>query len=51
MTIHQSIPMEGRATITLSLDATSTDLEIDDVMEALRIVDHVSKVELISMTI
>ncbi|MEJ7532700.1 ACT domain-containing protein, partial [Staphylococcus hominis] len=31
--------------------ATSTDLEIDDVMEALRIVDHVSKVELISMTI
>ena len=51
LTIHQSIPMEGRATITLSLDATSTDLEIDDVMEALRIVDHVSKVELISMTI
>lgn len=51
LTIHQSIPMEGRATITLSLDATSTDLEIDDVMKALRIVDHVSKVELISMTI
>ncbi|PHK50979.1 ACT domain-containing protein [Staphylococcus edaphicus] len=51
LTIHQSIPMEDRATITLSLDATSTDLEIDDVMEALRVIDHVSKVELISMTI
>ena len=51
LTIHQSIPMEGRATITLSLDAKGTNLEIDDVMEALKKVEHVSKVELISMTI
>ncbi|HLR19800.1 MAG TPA: ACT domain-containing protein [Staphylococcus sp.] len=51
LTIHQSIPMEGRATITLSLDAKGTNLEIDDVMEALRMIDHISKVELISMTI
>ncbi|MDN5907020.1 MAG: ACT domain-containing protein, partial [Staphylococcus equorum] len=51
LTIHQSIPMDGRATITLSLDAKGTDLEIDDVMEALKIIDHISKVELISMTI
>ncbi|MBM2658427.1 ACT domain-containing protein [Staphylococcus pseudoxylosus] len=51
LTIHQSIPMESRATITLSLDAKGTNLEIDDVMEALRVIDHVSKVELISMTI
>ncbi|MDN6750034.1 MAG: ACT domain-containing protein, partial [Staphylococcus equorum] len=48
---HQSIPMDGRATITLTLDAKGTDLEIDDVMEALKIIDHISKVELISMTI
>ncbi|MDN6066109.1 MAG: ACT domain-containing protein [Staphylococcus equorum] len=51
LTIHQSIPMDRRATITLSLDAKGTDLEIDDVMEALKIIDHISKVELISMTI
>ncbi|CEF18601.1 UPF0735 ACT domain-containing protein [Staphylococcus xylosus] len=51
LTIHQSIPMESRATITLSLEAKGTNLEIDDVMEALRVIDHVSKVELISMTI
>lgn len=51
LTIHQSIPMESRATITLSLDAKGTNLEIDDVMEELRVIDHVSKVELISMTI
>ena len=51
LTIHQSIPMESRATITLSSDAKGTNLEIDDVMEALRVIDHVSKVELISMTI
>ncbi|MDW8568436.1 ACT domain-containing protein [Staphylococcus shinii] len=51
LTIHQSIPMESRATITLSLDAKGTNLEIDDVMEALRVIDYVSKVELISMTI
>ncbi|MDN6630349.1 MAG: ACT domain-containing protein, partial [Staphylococcus equorum] len=49
LTIHQSIPMDRRATITLSLDAKGTDLEIDDVMEALKIIDHISKVELISM--
>ncbi|MCG7338525.1 ACT domain-containing protein [Staphylococcus sp. ACRSN] len=51
LTIHQSIPMEGRATITLSLDAKGTDLEVDDVIKALNKVDQVSKVDLISMTI
>ncbi|MCD8842830.1 ACT domain-containing protein [Staphylococcus gallinarum] len=51
LTIHQSIPMEGRATITLSLDAKGTNLEVDDVIQALNKVDQVSKVDLISMTI
>ncbi|WP_251520124.1 MULTISPECIES: ACT domain-containing protein [Staphylococcus] len=50
LTIHQSIPMEGRATITLSLDAQATDLEIDDIMESIKTIDHISKVELISMS-
>ncbi|MBF7016926.1 ACT domain-containing protein [Staphylococcus durrellii] len=51
LTIHQSIPMDHRATITVSLDAKGTDLEIDDVIASLQTIDHVSKVELISMTI
>ncbi|MCU5746055.1 ACT domain-containing protein [Staphylococcus sp. SQ8-PEA] len=51
LTIHQSIPMKNRATITLSLDATNTNLELDDVVELLKQIEHVTKVELISMTI
>ena len=51
LTIHQSIPMDNRATITVSLDATGTNLEIDDVIASLQTIDYVSKVELISMTI
>ena len=51
LTIHQSIPMDQRATITVSLDAKGTDLEIDDVVASLQTIEHVSKVELISMTI
>ncbi|MGN4156769.1 ACT domain-containing protein [Staphylococcus auricularis] len=50
LTIHQSIPMEGRATITLSLDAQGTDLEFNDVVSTLRNINQVSRVELISMT-
>lgn len=50
LTIHQSVPMENKATITLSLNAKSTSLSIDDVVIALREVEHVSKVELISMS-
>ena len=44
LTIHQSIPMEGRATITLSLDAQGTDLEFNDVVSTLRNINQVSRV-------
>ncbi|ATH62472.1 chorismate mutase [Staphylococcus pasteuri] len=50
LTIHQSVPMEDKATITLSLNASSSKLMIDDVIKALREIEHVSKVELISMS-
>lgn len=50
LTIHQSVPMEDKATITLSLNAFSSELMIDDVIKALREIEHVSKVELISMS-
>lgn len=51
LTIHQSIPMDSRATITLSLDGKDTDLEIDEVINSLKKIEHISNVELISMTI
>ncbi|AGZ24524.1 MULTISPECIES: ACT domain-containing protein [Staphylococcus] len=50
LTIHQSVPMNDKATITLSLNASSSDLMIDDIVIALREIEHVSKVELISMS-
>ena len=50
LTIHQSVPMEDKATITLSLNAHSSYLSIDDVVNTLREIEHVSKVELISMS-
>ena len=51
LTIHQSVPMEDKATITLSLNAQSSYLSIDDVVNTLREIEHVSKVELISMSL
>ncbi|MEJ7351037.1 ACT domain-containing protein, partial [Staphylococcus epidermidis] len=36
--------------ITLSLNAQSSHLSVDDVVNALRKIEHVSKVELISMS-
>lgn len=50
LTIHQSVPMEDKAKITLSLNAQSSYLSIDDVVNTLREIEHVSKVELISMS-
>lgn len=50
LTIHQSVPMEDKATITLSLSAKNTALSIDEIIIALRNIEHVSKVELISMS-
>ena len=49
LTIHQSIPMEEKA-ITLSLNAKSKETAVEDVIGALRNLDYVSKVELISMS-
>src|SRR5699024_4607209 len=51
LTIHQSIPMDGSATIALSLDGKDTDLDIDEEMESLKMIERMSNVELISMTI
>ena len=50
LTIHQSVPIEDKATITLSLNARNSNLSIDEVIESLREINHVTKVDLISMT-
>lgn len=50
LTIHQSVPIEDKATITLSLNARNSNLCIDEVIESLREINHVTKVDLISMT-
>lgn len=50
LTIHQSVPIEDKATITLSLNARNSNLSIDEVFESLREINHVTKVDLISMT-
>ncbi|KAK55319.1 ACT domain-containing protein [Staphylococcus lugdunensis] len=50
LTIHQSVPINEEATITLSLNAQYTELTIDEVILALRSIDHVFKVDLISMS-
>ena len=50
LTIHQSVPIEDKATITLSLNARNSNLYIDEVIESLREINHVTKVDLISMT-
>lgn len=50
LTIHQSVPMEEKTTITLSLSAKDTTISIDEIIKALRNIEHVSKVELISMS-
>ena len=43
-------PIEDKATITLSLNARNSNLSIDEVIESLREINHVTKVDLISMT-
>ena len=50
LTIHQSVPIEDKATITLSLNARNSNLSIDEVIESLREINHVTKVDLMSMT-
>lgn len=50
LTIHQSVPIKDKATITLSLNARNSNLSIDEVIESLREINHVTKVDLISMT-
>ena len=48
LTIHQTIPIQGRANVTLSLDVTSMSHELDELMQSLKKLDFVESAEVIS---
>jgi len=48
LTIHQTIPIQGRANVTLSLDVTSMTCDLDDLIQQLKRLDFVESAEVIS---
>ena len=48
LTIHQTIPIQGRANVTLSLDVTSMAYELDELIQSLKKLDFVESAEVIS---
>ncbi|MCG7336966.1 ACT domain-containing protein [Sporosarcina sp. ACRSM] len=48
LTIHQTIPVQGRANITLSLDVTEMPIRMEEFLQRLKVPDFVESVVLIS---
>ena len=48
LTIHQTIPIQGRANVTLSLDVTAMNRQLDDFIQQLKRLDFVESAEVIS---
>ncbi|WP_340085021.1 ACT domain-containing protein [Siminovitchia sp. FSL H7-0308] len=48
LTIHQTIPLQGRANVTLSLDVTEMNVNMDEFLGKLRRLEFVAKVEVVS---
>lgn len=48
LTIHQTIPIHGRANVTLSLDVTSMSVELDELLHLLKRLDFIESAEVIS---
>lgn len=48
LTIHQTIPIQGRANVTLSLDVTAMDLELDTFLQQLKKLDFVESADVVS---
>lgn len=51
LTIHQSVPIDKKASITLSLNTSKTDLNVYDIINTLRQLDNVHNVDIIGMNI
>ncbi|MBG9590148.1 ACT domain-containing protein [Cytobacillus firmus] len=47
LTIHQTIPLQGRANVTLSLNVTQMGIEIEELLARLRKLEFVEKVEVL----
>ncbi|UOE54557.1 ACT domain-containing protein [Bacillus sp. CMF12] len=47
LTIHQTIPLQGRANVTLSLNVTAMGIEIEELLARLRKLEFVEKVEVL----
>jgi chorismate mutase len=47
LTIHQTIPLQGRANVTLSLNMTDMAIEIEELLARLRRMEFVEKVEVL----
>ncbi|WP_017728645.1 ACT domain-containing protein [Halalkalibacterium ligniniphilum] len=47
LTINQTIPLQGRANITLSIDTAPMSVDIDELVENLEAMEAVEKVELV----
>lgn len=48
LTIHQTIPVQGRANVTLSLDVTAMEVKMDRFIQNLKAPDFVEAVSVIS---
>lgn len=48
LTIHQTIPVQGRANVTLSLDVTAMEVKMDRFIQNLKAPDFVESVSVIS---
>jgi chorismate mutase len=47
VTLHQTIPLQGRANVTLSLNTANITMEIDDLLAELRKLEFVEQVEVL----
>ncbi|HLR11552.1 MAG TPA: ACT domain-containing protein [Sporosarcina sp.] len=48
LTIHQTIPVQGRANVTLSLDVTAMDVKVERFIQLLKSPDFIESVSIIS---
>ncbi|MDR7237384.1 ACT domain-containing protein [Neobacillus drentensis] len=47
VTLHQTIPLQGRANVTLSLNTSNITMEIDELLKELRKLEFVEKIEVL----
>ncbi len=47
LTIHQSIPLQGRANVSLSVDISMLDIDLNDLIEELEKIEEILKVDIV----